>query len=177
MKLDILAIGVHPDDVELSAAGTILKHIAFGKKVGILDLTLGELGTRGSAQLRTQEAMKSAERTGSFSPKKNPEMAPVIENIKKGAYGQEVKDIFTGKKGMRGKNTKPNYKKSLNRINDGIKNNKSSSFKSKGLVAGNVLQIIQPFASTYFSEKAREHAAMYAELDMSNSVSVNALNN
>ncbi len=64
MKLDILAIGVHPDDVELSAAGTILKHIAFGKKVGILDLTLGELGTRGSAQLRTQEAMKSAEILG-----------------------------------------------------------------------------------------------------------------
>jgi len=56
MKLDILAIGVHPDDVELSAAGTILKHIALGKSVGVLDLTKGELGTRGSAELRTQEA-------------------------------------------------------------------------------------------------------------------------
>lgn len=64
MKLDILAIGVHPDDVELSAAGTILKHITFGKKVGILDLTLGELGTRGSAQLRTQEAMESSKILG-----------------------------------------------------------------------------------------------------------------
>jgi bacillithiol biosynthesis deacetylase BshB1 len=56
MKLDILAIGVHPDDVELSAAGTILKHIALGKSVGVLDLTRGELGTRGNAKLRTQEA-------------------------------------------------------------------------------------------------------------------------
>jgi bacillithiol biosynthesis deacetylase BshB1 len=64
MKLDILAIGVHPDDVELSAAGTILKHIALGKTVGILDLTRGELGTRGSAALRTQEANKSAKILG-----------------------------------------------------------------------------------------------------------------
>lgn len=60
MKLDILAIGVHPDDVELSCAGTILKHIELGKTVGILDLTLGELGTRGNATIRTQEAMGAA---------------------------------------------------------------------------------------------------------------------
>lgn len=64
MKLDILAIGVHPDDVELSASGTLLKHIALGKKAGILDLTRGELGTRGSAALRTEEAMKSAKILG-----------------------------------------------------------------------------------------------------------------
>lgn len=63
-KLDILAIGVHPDDVELSASGTILKHIALGKKVGILDLTRGELGTRGTAELRTQEAMKASKILG-----------------------------------------------------------------------------------------------------------------
>lgn len=60
MKLDILAIGVHPDDVELSCAGTLLRHIDLGYKVGLLDLTLGELGTRGSAEIRTQEAMVSA---------------------------------------------------------------------------------------------------------------------
>lgn len=60
MKLDILAIGVHPDDVELSCAGTILKHLAQGKKIGILDLTRGELGTRGTPALRTEEAMKAA---------------------------------------------------------------------------------------------------------------------
>ncbi len=64
MKLDILAIGVHPDDVELSAAGTILKHIALGKTVGILDLTRGELGTRGSAALRTEEAMRASKILG-----------------------------------------------------------------------------------------------------------------
>lgn len=64
MKLDILAIGVHPDDVELSASGTILKHVALGKKVGILDLTKGELGTRGNAELRTEEATNAAKILG-----------------------------------------------------------------------------------------------------------------
>ncbi|MBK6521494.1 MAG: bacillithiol biosynthesis deacetylase BshB1 [Bacteroidia bacterium] len=64
MKIDILAIGVHPDDVELSCTGTLLKHISLGKKVGILDLTLGELGTRGSAELRTKEAMAAAKIQG-----------------------------------------------------------------------------------------------------------------
>lgn len=64
MKLDILAIGVHPDDVELSCAGTILKEIEKGKRVGILDLTHGELGTRGSGPLRLKEAAKSAEILG-----------------------------------------------------------------------------------------------------------------
>ncbi len=64
MKLDILAIGVHPDDVELSASGTILKHIALGKTVGILDLTRGELGTRGNAELRAQEATHASKILG-----------------------------------------------------------------------------------------------------------------
>ena len=56
IKLDILVLPVHPDDAELGCAGTILKHIAAGKKVGIADLTRGELGTRGSAEIRDQEA-------------------------------------------------------------------------------------------------------------------------
>jgi bacillithiol biosynthesis deacetylase BshB1 len=60
MKVDILAIGVHPDDVELSCSGTIAKHVTLGKKVGILDLTLGELGTRGNATLRAKEANEAA---------------------------------------------------------------------------------------------------------------------
>lgn len=64
MKVDILAIGVHPDDVELSCSGTLAKHKALGKTIGILDLTRGELGTRGNAELRTQEAMKAAEILG-----------------------------------------------------------------------------------------------------------------
>ena len=59
-KIDILAIGIHPDDVELSCSGTLLRHIAMGKKAGILDLTRGELGTRGNAELRTTEANTAA---------------------------------------------------------------------------------------------------------------------
>lgn len=60
MKVDILAIGVHPDDVELSCSGTLLRHIDQGKTVGLLDLTRGELGTRGSAEIRDQEAADAA---------------------------------------------------------------------------------------------------------------------
>lgn len=56
MKLDLLFIVAHPDDVELGAAGTILKHKKEGKKVGIIDLTRGELGTRGTPETRKQEA-------------------------------------------------------------------------------------------------------------------------
>ncbi len=56
MKLDILAFGAHPDDIELGAGGTLAKAIANGKKVGIVDLTRGELGTRGSAEIRDAEA-------------------------------------------------------------------------------------------------------------------------
>lgn len=58
-KVDILAIGAHPDDVELSCSGTLLKAGAAGKKFGIMDMTEGELGTRGSAELRLQEAEAS----------------------------------------------------------------------------------------------------------------------
>ena len=64
LKLDILVLSVHPDDAELGCAGTILKHIALGKKVGIVDLTRGELGTRGSAEIRDKEAAASAQILG-----------------------------------------------------------------------------------------------------------------
>ena len=64
MKLDILAIGIHPDDVELSCAGTLLKHIAQGKKVGILDLSQGELGSRGSGEIRLVESANAAKILG-----------------------------------------------------------------------------------------------------------------
>ena len=56
MKLDILAIGAHPDDVELGCGATLAKEISNGKKVGILDLTRGELGTRGTAETRDKES-------------------------------------------------------------------------------------------------------------------------
>ncbi len=64
MELDILAFAAHPDDVELAASGTVLHHIAIGKKVGIVDLTKGELGTRGSAEIREQEAALSSKILG-----------------------------------------------------------------------------------------------------------------
>lgn len=64
MKLDILAIGAHPDDVEMSCGATIAKEVAKGKKVGILDLTRGELGTRGSAKIREEEAKEAAKILG-----------------------------------------------------------------------------------------------------------------
>lgn len=60
MKIDLLAFGAHPDDIELGAGGTILKEISKGKKVGIIDLTRGELGTRGTADDRDREAADSA---------------------------------------------------------------------------------------------------------------------
>jgi len=60
IKLDILAIGAHPDDVELGCGATLAKEISKGKKVGILDLTRGELGTRGSAEIRDNESSRAA---------------------------------------------------------------------------------------------------------------------
>jgi N-acetylglucosamine malate deacetylase 1 len=60
MKLDILAIGVHPDDIELGCSGTLINEIKTGKKIGLLDLTQGELGTRGTVETRYEEAVAAA---------------------------------------------------------------------------------------------------------------------
>ena len=64
MKLDILAFGAHPDDIELGCAGTLLVEKLNGKKIGIIDLTRGELGTRGTAEIREQEAADGAKILG-----------------------------------------------------------------------------------------------------------------
>jgi bacillithiol biosynthesis deacetylase BshB1 len=64
MKADILAFGVHPDDLELGCGGTLIAAIAEGKQVAVIDLTRGELGTRGSAEIRTREATAAAEILG-----------------------------------------------------------------------------------------------------------------
>lgn len=63
-QVDILAFGAHPDDVELGCAGTLAKEISLGRKVGIIDLTEGELGTRGSVEIRYKEATKASEILG-----------------------------------------------------------------------------------------------------------------
>jgi bacillithiol biosynthesis deacetylase BshB1 len=64
MKLDILGFGAHPDDVELGCGGTIAKEVSLGKKVGVVDLTRGELGTRGSVEIRNQESANAAKILG-----------------------------------------------------------------------------------------------------------------
>jgi len=64
MKLDLLAFGVHPDDIELSCAGVLLVEKKRGRHTGIIDLTQGELGTRGSAEIRLREAAAAAEILG-----------------------------------------------------------------------------------------------------------------
>ena len=64
MKLDILAFGAQPDDVELSCGATLAKEIALGKKAGIVDLTRGELGTRGTAEIRDEESANAAKVLG-----------------------------------------------------------------------------------------------------------------
>ena len=61
MKLNILAFGAHPDDIELSCGGTIVKMVKTGYKVGVIDITEAELSTRGNVELRKQETKKSAE--------------------------------------------------------------------------------------------------------------------
>ena len=64
MELDILVFGAHPDDVELGCSGTIIKEVQKGKKVGIIDLTRGELGTRGTAKIRDSETKAATEIMG-----------------------------------------------------------------------------------------------------------------
>lgn len=64
MKVDILAIAAHPDDIEISASGTLMKHIALGKKVAIVELTEGELGSRGTFETRREEAAASTKIIG-----------------------------------------------------------------------------------------------------------------
>jgi LmbE family N-acetylglucosaminyl deacetylase len=64
MNVDILAFGAHPDDVELSCSGTLIKSIKSGKTVGLIDLTRGELGSRGTAEIRDIEGQNSAKIMG-----------------------------------------------------------------------------------------------------------------
>lgn len=98
-KLDILVIAAHPDDAELGCAGTIVRNVQEGKKVGIIDLTQGELGTRGSAELRLREALAAASvmgiharenlglRDGRFQNNEDDQLA-VIRSIRK--YRPEI---------------------------------------------------------------------------------------
>ncbi|MFT4521924.1 MAG: bacillithiol biosynthesis deacetylase BshB1 [Bacteroidia bacterium] len=89
-KLDILAFAAHPDDAELACAGTLIKHIKLGYKVGIVDLTQGDLGTRGTIEIREKEAATSAKIMG-IHARENLKMADGFfeetpENLKKVIY-------------------------------------------------------------------------------------------
>lgn len=64
MKLDLLVFAAHPDDAELACSGTIIKHVKMGKKVGVIDLTRGEMGTRGTAETRAAESKAATEILG-----------------------------------------------------------------------------------------------------------------
>jgi len=94
MKVDILAFGVHPDDVELGCSGTLIASIAQGKKVAVVDLTRGELGTRGTAQTRDAESANAAKTMGVHA-RENLKMAdgffqPDEENIRKVSNGNKA---------------------------------------------------------------------------------------
>ena len=80
MKLDILAIGAHPDDVELGCGGTLAKEISLGKKVGIIDLTKGELGTRGTDITRKEEVASKLERD-KFEVKLSDDERTILANL------------------------------------------------------------------------------------------------
>jgi bacillithiol biosynthesis deacetylase BshB1 len=82
MKLDILVFASHPDDAELSCSGTIALHVAKGKKVGVVDLTRGELGTRGSIELRDKEALSASKILG-LKVRENLELADGFFQINK----------------------------------------------------------------------------------------------
>jgi len=105
MKVDILAFGAHPDDVELSCSATLMKHIDEGYSVAIVDLTRGEMGTRGTVKIRNQEAQSAADIIGAiarenldlpdgFISNTNQQQLKVIEIIRK--YQPEI--IFTNAK-------------------------------------------------------------------------------
>ena len=94
LKLDILAFAAHPDDVELAASGTIIKHVQMGKKTGIIDLTQGEMGTRGNAEIRAEESSLASEILGisvrenlgfadAFFEVNNENLLKIIQKIRK----------------------------------------------------------------------------------------------
>lgn len=91
-RLDILAFAAHPDDVELGASGTVLKHIAAGAKVGIIDLTRGELGSRGTIDTRFEEAEASSKILG-LSARKNLSMKDGLFEINEENKRVIIKEI------------------------------------------------------------------------------------
>ena len=94
MKLDILALCAHPDDAEISCAATLAKHISLGHQVGVIDLTRGELGTRGTAEIRDQEAAEAAQILG-LSVRKNLKLRDGFFGLTEGEKLEVIKVIRT----------------------------------------------------------------------------------
>src|SRR5690606_15314152 len=92
MKLDILAIASHPDDAELSCSGTLAAHVAQGYKVGIVDLTQGEMGTRGTPEIRMEES-NAASKILRLSARENLAFEDVYFNDDKAHHLEVVKVI------------------------------------------------------------------------------------
>ena len=92
--VDILAFGAHPDDVELSAAGTLIKHINMGFSVGIIDLTMGEMGTRGTTEIRALEAEQARKIIGAKF-RENLKMSDSFIDLSKESIYKVVKAIRT----------------------------------------------------------------------------------
>ena len=92
--VDILAFGAHPDDVELSAAGTLIKHINMGFSVGIIDLTMGEMGTRGTPEIRALEAEQAMKIIGAKF-RENLKMSDSFIDLSKESIYKVVKAIRT----------------------------------------------------------------------------------
>ncbi len=122
------------------------------------------------------EAIKSAQNNGgSLAADKNPQMAEVTEKIKSGAYGEEVRRIYTNKSGnMRGMNTKANAGKAVASKQSNISANRRGMATTGAKAIGGAIQILQPFICAYYSEKAVRLGAEIFDQDASNSVSVNA---
>ena len=92
--VDILAFGAHPDDVELSAAGTLIKHVNMGFSVGIIDLTMGEMGTRGTTEIRALEAEQAMKIIGAKF-RENLKMSDSFIDLSKESIYKVVKAIRT----------------------------------------------------------------------------------
>ncbi len=133
-------------------------------------------GANRSDIARVNEAIAAAEKNGgSLSAKNNPQMAEVLAKIKSGAYGEEVRVIYTNKSGnMRGMNTKANADRAVAAKRANIRANRAAGARTTAKAIGGAIQILQPFICAYYAERAVRLGAEVFDQDASNSISVNA---
>lgn len=136
----------------------------------------GRMVQNGASQQHIAEinsAIQSAQNAGTFRAASVPEVNEVLQNVKKGRYGNEIRDMFTNKSGnLRGMNREANYRKATNNRQQNIDRNRTANRKAIGF---GVVQLLFPFISSYFGNEAIRLAAEISEQDATNSVSVNSL--